>query len=51
MQFHFSDGDPSTITLFDDMCSLISLMNEQVGSPGSAKDCVLNVLIQIVKRP
>ncbi|KAF2820717.1 hypothetical protein CC86DRAFT_397899 [Ophiobolus disseminans] len=51
MQFHFSDGNPSTVTLFDYACSLVSLMNEQVGTSEDPKECVLDALFRIVSRP
>jgi hypothetical protein len=51
MQFHFGDGNLVAITLFDYMCSLISLLNEQAALSRDPKECVLDALFQIVDRP
>jgi hypothetical protein len=51
MKFQFSDGNTSTVTLFDYMCSVISLMIEQNQIIKNTKDCVLDTLHRLVDRP
>jgi hypothetical protein len=51
MQFHFSDGSPSTATLFNYICSVVSLLDDRVGHVGDPKDLVLSILDLIIDRP
>jgi hypothetical protein len=51
MQFHFSEENPSTVRLFDYMCSVVDIINEQAGKVHDSKECVLDALHHIIDRP
>jgi len=51
MQFHFSNQNPSTVTLFDYACSVVTLLNERTEVAEDAKECVLDAIFCIVDRP
>ncbi|KAH8728516.1 heterokaryon incompatibility protein-domain-containing protein [Phaeosphaeriaceae sp. PMI808] len=51
MQFHFVDDECSTVTLFDYVCGVVSLMNEQASIIGDVNESVLNALHRIADRP
>ena len=51
MQFHFSDENSSTATLFDYLCSVIDLINAQIVVPRDSKECALDALHRIIHRP
>jgi hypothetical protein len=51
MQLHFSDGSPSTATLFDYICSVITLLDEHLDHVDDPKDLVLSILDLIIDRP
>ncbi|CAO2653698.1 Nn.00g031090.m01.CDS01 [Neocucurbitaria sp. VM-36] len=50
MQFHFSEPNPSTVTLFDYVCSVISLMDSQAVITHAANELVLDTLHRIIDR-
>jgi hypothetical protein len=51
MQFLFSEENPSTVRIFDYMCSIVDVMNQQVGKVGDSKGCVLDALHSVINRP
>jgi hypothetical protein len=51
MQFHFSDSNSAVTSLFDYVCSVVGLMNEQVANPMEPRECVLDTLFRIIDRP
>jgi hypothetical protein len=51
MQFHFSDSNSAVTSLFDYVCSVVGLMNEQVANPMEPRECVLDTLFRIIDCP
>jgi hypothetical protein len=50
MQFHLSNDNSTAIGLFDFMCSVVGLMEEQSPDPQDPKDCVIEALRRIIER-
>jgi thioester reductase-like protein len=51
MQFHFSDRNSSMVRLFDYMCSVVDIVNQQAVEVSDSADCILDALHSIVDRP
>jgi hypothetical protein len=51
MQFHFSEPNPSTVRLFDYMCSVVDIMNDQAGKTKESTECILDALHSVIDRP
>lgn len=51
MQFQFASGNSFTATLFDYMCSVITLIHEQSGETIDAENLVLDAVHYIISRP
>jgi hypothetical protein len=51
MQFHFSEQNPSTVRLFDYICSVVDIMNAQAGRFSESAECVLDALHSVIDRP
>jgi hypothetical protein len=51
MQFHFSEQNPSTVRLFDYICSVVEILNVQTGGVSESAECVLDALHSVIDRP
>jgi hypothetical protein len=50
MQFHFSEQSSTTVRLFDYMCGVVDIMNQQAGKDNDSRECVLDALHSIIDR-
>jgi hypothetical protein len=51
MQFHFSERSSTTVRLFDYMCGVVDILNQQAGKDNDSRECVLDALHSIIDRP